>query len=253
MAILVSPTFLKQEAKKLKKSLGMSHSEALDEISKKYGFCNFRHYLNALEESKPVKEEKSSLENSTPKKILFETPFENSSQMPFHQQLDFLKIFQHTEDIQAQCEKWNLMKAEIQSALFKEFLTDEGWYEIDFRHKHFIAKEISVSDLEYELKGDVLCVDGDYDLKITLEKFCIIDGEQVELMYEAPDSCKEYSPFDDRVLSGPFGIKIDRNKNINIHHLSIIETIDGLVYAGTLKPTARLMPPFRPEIECISL
>jgi len=25
--------------------------------------------------------------------------------------------------------------------------------------------------------------------------------------------------------------------------------IDGLIYAGTLRPTARLMPPFRPELE----
>ncbi|GEM_PF-1547426 len=248
MVTIVSPAFLKQEAKKLKKSLGMSHHEALDEVSKKYGFSNYRHYLNVLEESKPVTEEKISLENDRSKAIQFETPFEQSAQMSFHEQLDFLKVFQHSDDMQAQCEKWNLMKDETQSALFDEFLTEEGQYEIDFRHKYFIAKEISLSDLKYKLKGDMLYIDGEYDLTIKLE-----DSEQIEFVYEASDHCKEYSPFNDRVLSGPFGIKIDRNKKIIIHHLSIIEMIDGLVYAGTLKPTARLMPAFRPEVACVSI
>lgn len=253
MATLISPTFLKQKAKKLRKSLGMSHHEALDEASKKYGFSNYRHYLNVLKESESATEEKISSEDDKLKVIQFETPFEQSAQMTFHEQLNFLKVFQHSDDIQAQCEKWNLMKEEIQSALFNEFLTEQGQYEIDFRHKYFVAKEISVSDLKYELKGDMLCVDGDYDLKIKLEEFCIVDGERVEIEYDASDRCKEYSPFDDRVLSGPFGIKIDKNKKITIHHLSIIEMIDGLVYAGTLKPTARLMPAFRPEIVSVSI
>lgn len=238
MTTLVSRTFLKQEAKKLKKILDISHSEALDRVSKKYGFSNYKHYLNVLEKSKPVKEDKIPLENETSKKIQFETPFEHSDQMPFYEQLDFLRVFQQANDIQAQCEKWHLMKNEIQSALFNEFLTEEGQYEVDFRYKYYIAKGISVSDLKYEMKGGILCVDGDYDLKI---KF---DCDE-----ELPDE----PHFKDHVLSGPFGIKIDRNKNITIHHLSIIETIDGLVYAGTLKPTARLMPPFRPEVACISL
>lgn len=45
----VSPTFLKQEAKKLKRSHKLLMSKALDEVSKIYGFSNYRHYLNVYE------------------------------------------------------------------------------------------------------------------------------------------------------------------------------------------------------------
>lgn len=45
----VSPRYLKQVAKKLKKSVGLSMSKALDEVSKNHGFSNYRHYLNVFE------------------------------------------------------------------------------------------------------------------------------------------------------------------------------------------------------------
>ncbi|HAT7045870.1 TPA: hypothetical protein ACGAPA_003357, partial [Legionella pneumophila] len=45
----ISPTYLKQKAKKLKKSDNLSMCVALDEVSKVYGFSNYRHYLNVFE------------------------------------------------------------------------------------------------------------------------------------------------------------------------------------------------------------
>jgi hypothetical protein len=125
------------------------------------------------------------------------------------------------------------MKDEIQHALFNEFLTEVGEYEIQFRHHYFVAKEISLKELEYEIKGNMLCIDGEYDLGI---KF---DSDDI------PEHYQEEPHFKDRILSGSFGIKIDQNKIVTIPHLNIIEIIDGIVYAGTLKPLARLIPAFR--------
>lgn len=237
MTNLVSSKFLKQVAKKLKKGLDLTHHQALDEASKMYGFSNYRHYLNVLEESESLEEKNIPLKNTVSKKIEFEMPFEQSSQMSFNEQLDFLKVFQNSEDVQTQCEKWNLMKDEIKSALFNEFLTEVGENEIDFRYKYYIAKDISVKDLEYEIKGDILCVDGEYDLTIKLNADDSL-----------PTNYQEIPNFQDHILSGSFGIKLDKDRNIAIPHLNIIQFIDGLVYAGTVKPTARLMPPFRPEL-----
>lgn len=45
----ISPTYLKQKAKKLKKSHNLSMCLALDEVSRFYGFSNYRHYLNVFE------------------------------------------------------------------------------------------------------------------------------------------------------------------------------------------------------------
>lgn len=235
MIIHVSPSFLKQEAKKLKKSLGISHHDALDEASRKFGFSNFKHFLNFSEKynsSKEVVLQEVSSKNDTAQKIELEIPGVQNSQIPFSEQLEILKLYQHSDDFQSTCQKWKLMKNEIQASLFNEFLTETGEYEIDFRHPYYIAKKISLSDLRYEIKGNILSVDGDYDLRI---KFNGI----------VPKSLKDEPHFKDRVLSGSFGIKIDKNKVITIPHLNIVQIEDGVVYAGTLKPFARLIPAFR--------
>lgn len=235
MTIRVSPSFLKQEAKKLKKSLKISHHDALDEASRRFGFSNFRHYLNFSEKFHSTKElvlQEFPSKNNIAQKIELEIPVVHNSQMSFSEQLETLKLYQHSDDFQSTCQKWELMKNEIQTSLFNEFLTETGKYEIDFRHPYFIAKEISLSALRYEIKRDTLCVDGDYDLKI---KF----GSEV------PDHYKGEPHFEERVLSGSFGIKIEKNKEITIPHLNIIQIEDGVVYAGTLKPFARLIPAFR--------
>lgn len=44
----ISPTYLKQKAKKLKKSHNLLMCVALDEVSRVYGFSNYRHYLNVF-------------------------------------------------------------------------------------------------------------------------------------------------------------------------------------------------------------
>lgn len=181
----VSPTFLKQEAKKLKKTQNLSMSEALDETSKKFGFSNYRHYLNCseanLKQPKPAIEEilKSiSSEQDIFKKLDIAISSIIKFKIPFHEQLDILKLFSRSNDaddsydsdekticeklklaedlrhkdygvepyLQFMCEKLSLMKDEIQTFLLNEFLTenDEDKIYDDIDPDHFITKKFSI-------------------------------------------------------------------------------------------------------------
>ncbi|WP_019218440.1 hypothetical protein [Legionella tunisiensis] len=221
----VSPRFLKQEAKKLQKSRNLSRSKALDEVSKKYEFSNYRHYLNVYESNrkkfastKHVLLKNISLEKDMHKKMELALSFIRNFKIPFRDLLDILKQFQHSERaVQAICEKLNLMKGEIQKFLFNDFLTDEGQYEINFRAPNFIAKEIVINGLTYEIDKDKLCVDGDYVLKTEFE---------FELDENDPNSKDER--FKDREFDGSFGVEIDRNKEIIFVH-SDMTTSNGLM------------------------
>lgn len=232
MITLVSPTFLKQESKKLRKSLGISHHKALDEISKKYGFFNYRHFLHVFEKFKVSKDAdfgKAPLQTNTSQKICIEIPKFDNHEMSFDEQLDTLKFFQEQEHVQAMCDKWGLMKEEIQTALFNEFLAEEGDDEIHFRHPYYIAKHVSLNEFMYEINDDILCVDGNYDLIIKLN----CDEEITDPLFQ------------DRLLSGSFGIEIARDKTITIPHLSVVEIIDGTVYASTIRPNVRHLPAYK--------
>lgn len=95
------------------------------------------------------------------------------------------------------------MKDEIQSYLFNNFLTDEGQFEINFRAPYFIAKDISISNLTYEINENTLCVDGNYILKA---KF---DFENIQLLNEEDRKDERYN---DLLFSGSFGITIDKDE-----------------------------------------
>lgn len=175
---IVSPTFIKQIARQLKKEKSLSQSQALNEAVRKYGFSNYRNYQKTL---------KDNLKHSL---------------------LDIIKQFHHSEEnIQAVCEKSNL-KDEIQSFLLNDFLSSKGRSEIEMFYEFYIAKNISVSNLLYEISGDMIRIDGEYKL-IT------------EFEFEVPDCYKGYPHFEDRSFSGTFEVTIDKNKKINIVYSDI--------------------------------
>ena len=274
---LVSPSFLKQKARQLKREKFLSQSQALDEAAQQFGFSNYKNYLNILEsnqkQSKPPIEDilkNIFLENDMSKKMELAILNIQKFEMPFHELLDIFKLFQHSEgdmrfiyeklnldkdfhdliqpNLQYMGEKLNLMKAEIQSYLLKDFLTDEGESEIQFRHPYFIAKEISLHDLTYTIDVDVLCVNGQLDLKLKFdsEGFCLMEGsERIEFGSEVPDRYKEEPHFKDRLLFGAFVINIDRNKKITILHSEIAEKIDGFIYKSRFRPTVKTFPAIR--------
>ncbi|KTD62117.1 hypothetical protein [Legionella spiritensis] len=211
----VSPTFLKQEAKKLKKSQGLQMSKALDEVSKKYGFSNYRHYLNVYESnSKQVQVTKEdllkiiSLEKDTAKKMDLAISFIKESKILFRDSLDVLKQFKHSKRaIQTVCEKLNLMKKEIHSFMFNAFLTDEGQYEVNFRAPNFVTKEISIMDISYEIRGDNLSVDGNYVLET-----------EFEFELDENDPVSKDERFKNRKFDGHFEVEINRHKKITLVH-----------------------------------
>jgi len=232
MSSIVSQSFFKQKARQIKKEKSLSQHQALDQAAREFGYSNYKNYLNVLEANRnqskqPPKEvllKNISSENDMTKKVNLAISFIQGFEISFQDLLDILKLFQHSEkDIQFLCEKSNL-KDEIQSYLLNDFLTDEGKDEVHFRQPYFIAKEISLIDLTYEIDEDMLRVDGNYNLKT---KF--------EFEMEEDDPLSKDDRFNDRQLFGSFGITIDRNKKINITHSDIGEKFNGFFQAASFR------------------
>ncbi|HGK7609086.1 TPA: hypothetical protein ACJ6J3_00090 [Legionella pneumophila] len=211
----VSPIYLKQEAKKLKKIQGLSMGKALDEVSKKLGFSNYRHYLNVyesnLKEPAPSKEallKMISSERDMLKKMKIATSFIQQFKTPFRDVLNIINQFQHSRKaVQSICGKLNLMKKEIQSFLLNDFLSEEGQDEINFRAPYFIAKKIFISHLDYEINANALNVNGQYVLQT-----------EFELELDHNDPLSKDARFNDREFEGSFRVEINKDKTITLIH-----------------------------------
>jgi hypothetical protein len=257
MITLVSPTFIKQRARQLKREKSLSQSQAYDEAARESGFSNYKHYLNYLEnhqQPKPSIEDilkNILLKKDISKEMELAISYIKNFEIPFHDILSILKLFQYSEgdknfiykkltldkdfhdlvkpDLQYVGEKLNLMNSEIQSYLLDDFLTKEGESEIQFRHPHFMAKTISLHDLAYAIDVDTLRVNGQFDLAIKFES-------------KVPEEYKEEPHFKDRSLFGCFVIDISRNKKIKIVHSEIGEIIDGYMYKSWFRPNVKTFP-----------
>lgn len=227
----VSLTFLKKLAKKLKKEKSLRQHQALDEASKQLGHSNYRNYLNISKANRKQPESDKEVllkniysENDMSKKLELAISFIQNYETSFQNLLGIVKLFQHSEEnLQFFCEKLNL-KNKIQSYLLKDFLTDEGKAEIHFRQPYFIAKEISLSDLTYEIDDDMLCVDGNYYLKT-----------EFEFEIDENDPISKDNRFNDRKLFGSFEITIDKNQKIIIVHSDIGEEFDGVFQTASFR------------------
>lgn len=231
MGSIVTPSFLKQKARQLKKEKSITQSQALDEAARFFGYSNYKHYLNILDAGSKLKEnllKEIYSEKDILKKKELAIHFIKNFKTLFHEHLDILKMFQdsdYSDTVQTICEKLNLIKDEIQSYMIEDFLTEEGKYEIHSLQPYFIAKEISLSDLAYEIDGDMLSVDGSYELKTKFDFENIIVNEE-ELKDER---------FNDRELFGTFEIRIDRNKKFTIVHSDIGEEMKGSFYSASFR------------------
>lgn len=221
-------SILRKRAKQLQKEKSITWHQALDESAKEFGCANYQNYKNISEAH--LRQYKSDVEvffknilseADISKKMELATTAMENLETPLRDLFDILKQFQHLEEtVQAICEKLNLMEAEIELFLFNDFLADEGRYEINSRAPNFIAKEISISNLTYEMDEDVLCVDGNYVLKTEFE---------FELDEDDPISKNER--FKGREFDGSFGVEIDRNKKITFVHSDIGGEFESL-YQG---------------------
>lgn len=211
MDSIVSPSFLKQKARQLRKRAPLSQSQALNEAAKLFGFSNYQHYLNVLESRDKRKEADFKIISSEKdmfKKSDLAISFIKNFNPPFYKQLEIFKLFQQasgTDALQVLCEKLKEIRNSIESCVFNSFLTDEGKYEINFRSPNFIAKNISTGELTYEVNGEVLYVDGNYVLNTEFE-------------LDENDPISKDVRFKDHELNGWFGVEIDRNMKVNLVH-----------------------------------
>lgn len=249
---IVSPTFLRQRARQLKKEKSLSQHQAYDKAARELGYASYKNYRNIL--ATTPKDKEALLRNIYSEKDLFKkvelaVAFIQNFKIPFHEQLDILKLFQDSEEdaqfvyeklnlssglhdlihpwLQFVCERLNFMKDEIQSYLLEDFLMGEGKDELLNRYPYLIAKEVLISELMYEVRQDTLWVfDADYKLKLTL------DFENVE--FENEEDRKD-SRFNDREMFGSFGVTIDKNKEIIFEHSDIGEESDDGFFGSSFR------------------
>ncbi|MFO9661712.1 hypothetical protein SDC35_12300 [Legionella pneumophila serogroup 1] len=236
---LVLQSFLQQKARQLKKEKSIRQNQAYDEAARSFGYSNYKEYLHDLKDKMRIKEIlllNIHSEKDMFKKIELAIAFLKNINIPFYEQLTILKLFQDAKKdhkkayaklnlnkdihdlidypwLQLICEQLSFMKDEIKTHLFEDFRTGEGKEDIEDIAPNFIAKDISISDLMYRIEDDKLLI-FEADYKVNL----IFDFENIKLVSE--DDYKD-ERFNDRQISGSFGVEIDRNKQITYLHSDI--------------------------------
>ena len=174
-----------------------------------------------------------SLEKDILKKSQLAISFIQNSTLHFHELLEILKLFHNIDTdkhlaykmlhldpdlhdlirpwVQYLCEQLMLMKDEIQSFLFHNYTEGSGQDDIEDSYPYYIAKELTVFNLMYGMKDDLLNIEADYLLKLDL------DNSRITYVDEFGNDVR----FETRKASGSVGFTIDRNKKINIEHCDI--------------------------------
>ena len=209
---LVSPSFIKQKARQLKKEKGLSQSKALDEAVKQFGYSNYKNYLNVSETDRTqTKSSKESIlkqlqtEKDLSKRVELALLLIQKSKLSFSEVFDLLKLFRGSEKaLKDICESTSL-RSDIQKFVFDDFIESDGELELD---DHFIIEELVVNDLTYDFQDGLLNVMGSYDLKLKFE-------------FEVPDEMKHLPNFNRDPMSGGFDINIDRDKTFTVLDSSI--------------------------------
>lgn len=206
----VTPSYLKQKAKQIKKERSIPQHEALDEASKLFGFTNYKNYLNSLKaNSRPqIGSVLSNLvaEKDSKKRLAVAMEFVSGNKVATCDLMEILKIFKSEKSVTAICEKSLLPKA-IHKFMVEDLGRDESG-EIEDYAPYFKIEEVSVKDLVYRIEGDEIAVDGNYDIKL------VVDGE-------VDEEDKDHPSFTPRYMDGDFELLIDRDQNITVKESSI--------------------------------
>lgn len=228
---IVSPSYIKQQAKKIKKEKGISHTEALEEAVKLHGYSNYKHYLNDLKTnrdiSNPALEEilKSiSLEKEQSEKVDLAVSFFHTGKIPIQDMLEVLKQFQKSKrDVQYLCDQ-STLEGEIRRFLLNYFLESKEDVQALPLMEHFVAKNVVVKHLTYELRKNKLIICGNYTLEFQFE-------------HEVPDEMKDLPHFRRGPMFGDFEITIDKNNKITAENLDIGEetNADGTFWMQPFK------------------
>lgn len=216
---LVSPSFLKQRARQLKREKSLSQNQALNEAARELGYSNYKNYLNILETNQrqimsPIELllKDISTNDDITTKVDLAAAFIKNNLIPFNDLVYILKSFQHLETLKSVCEKANL-KADIQTVVLNDFLTEDGKNEIAKFYKKFRAKEVFLGKVNYEMNEDVIYIDGLYELKAE------------------HDSDTSKRKLKDRLLFGTFKMTIDR-EDIAMEY-SVDHNFENMCHVGS--------------------
>lgn len=206
----VTPSYLKQVAKKIKKEKDISHHQALDEAAMQLGHSNYKNYLNALEEHRPkpqpaTEEQIEALrldkQNEVMKRLNQVVPLFENFTMPFQDLLSSLNQSRHSKnEVQLICDNSGLKKYLELYFLIESLRDEEG--EIDDYAIYHIPKTVELKNLVYKFKKDRILVEGEYDLKL-----------EFGFDYDKGD---KHPTFKDEEMFGSFELSIDANKEINV-------------------------------------
>jgi hypothetical protein len=172
---LVTPSFLKQKSKQIKKEKFISWSQALDEGAQYFGFANYKNYLNvlALNSKQPNQLIEALLkriysEKDFTKKMELASSFIIDNLIPFTDLVYILKPFKNLEVFQTVCEK-ALLKNDIESTMLIDFCSEEGKSNIVELHKNYKAKRINLANLRYKMNEDLILIHGLFELTIDFD------------------------------------------------------------------------------------
>lgn len=230
---LVTPTFLKQKAKQLKKEKSISLHQALEETAVQYGFTNYKHFLNDWEsnrqpESKSVIEAlliKLSSEKDMAKKLELAVPFVQNNKMSFPEMFDIFEQFrQSAEAGQTVCENSYFLDHVVGTMLLEYFRQSKADVQALPLMEHFVAKNIVIENLECELITERLNVRGLYTIEF-----------EFEYISEIEEDMKHMSHFNREPMFGQFEMTIDRNRQVTIANPTIGEVNEDGLFMGQFK------------------
>jgi len=226
---LVSPSFLKQKARQIKREKSLSQSQSLDEAAKLQGFSNYKNYLNVLAASRKQSESSEeallksiSLEKDISKKAALIISLIHKFKIAFQDFFAVLGQLQTSEEVvQSVCEK-STLKDDIQAAFLNYFRESKSDIQALPLKEHFLAKAVSVKDLTYEFVEGELHVSGNYDIEFEFE-------------FEVPDEHKHLPHFSRDPMFGDFEVTIDKDKKMTFENPNIGEDDDEMLYMGPFK------------------
>lgn len=209
----VSPSFLKQKARKLKRQKTISQAEALDEAAIELGYSNYKNYLNASKanQNSPVQTEEALLlkissekQNAVTEKVDIYSSRISKLKQPTQELVSFLNETRPSENhTQSICDTKSELKEYIELHLLVDALEDDGG-EVDSYAPYHLANKVSLSDLKYRMNEGRLSVEGSYDLNL---KFAFDH-----------DPTDKDGFFDDQEMFGSFELTIDGSGEITFEN-----------------------------------
>jgi hypothetical protein len=211
----VSPSFLKQRARQIKKEKSLTQHQALDEAAKELGHSNYKNFLNILDmgqpQPKPATEDQMQAlwldkQKEMTKKLYSILPLFENFKISFQDLFNSLNEIKKSKNtVQSICEK-SALKEYLELYFLIYALRDEEG-EVDDYMPYHIAKKASLKNVIYKFKKDKIFVEGEYDLKL-----------EFGFDYDKED---KHPTFQDEEMSGYFELTIDSDKNINIEEMDI--------------------------------